>query len=48
MRNRTTLFLDNEGNMLSDKPEGYNSDINAYKGWLREGIDRFKKRNNLQ
>ena len=37
------IILDNEGNMLSDKPEGYNSDINAYKGWLREGIDRFKK-----
>ena len=37
------IILDVEGNMLSDKPESYNSDINAYKGWLREGIDRFKK-----
>lgn len=37
------IILDNEGIMLSDKPESYNSDINAYKGWLREGIDRFKK-----
>nr|WP_315212149.1 cytochrome c biogenesis protein CcdA [uncultured Flavobacterium sp.] len=37
------IILDMEGNMLSDKPESYNSDINAYKGWLREGIDRFKK-----
>ncbi|WP_188051586.1 protein-disulfide reductase DsbD [Flavobacterium sp. GP15] len=37
------IILDNDGNMLSDKPESYNSDINAYKGWLREGIDRYKK-----
>ena len=37
------IVLDVEENMLSDKPESYNSDINAYKGWLREGIDRFKK-----
>ena len=37
------IILDEEGVMLSDKPESYNSDINAYKGWLREGIDKFKK-----
>ncbi|MDI5951303.1 protein-disulfide reductase DsbD family protein [Flavobacterium yafengii] len=37
------IVLDVEENMLSDKPESYNSNINAYKGWLREGIDRFKK-----
>jgi thiol:disulfide interchange protein DsbD len=37
------IILDTEGIMLSDKPESYNSDINAYKGWLREGIDRFEK-----
>ena len=37
------IVIDVEENMLSDKPESYNSDINAYKGWLREGIDRFKK-----
>ena len=37
------IILDAEGTMLSDKPESYNSDINAYKGWLREGIDRFVK-----
>lgn len=37
------IVLDTEENMLSDKPESYNSDINAYKGWLREGIDSFKK-----
>ncbi|MGO4904313.1 cytochrome c biogenesis protein CcdA [Flavobacterium sp. W20_MBD1_R3] len=37
------IVLDVEENMLSDKPESYNSDINAYKGWLRAGIDRFKK-----
>ncbi|TDD74727.1 protein-disulfide reductase DsbD family protein [Flavobacterium caseinilyticum] len=37
------IVLDTEENMLSDKPESYNSDINAYKGWLREGIDRFEK-----
>ncbi|CAM4128978.1 thioredoxin family protein [Flavobacterium sinopsychrotolerans] len=37
------IILDTEGTMLSDKPESYNSDINAYKGWLGEGIDRFKK-----
>lgn len=37
------IILDNDGNMLSDKPESYNSDINSYKGWLREGIDRYKK-----
>ncbi|WP_338648199.1 cytochrome c biogenesis protein CcdA [Flavobacterium sp. KS-LB2] len=37
------IILDTEGTMLSDKPESYNSDINAYKGWLREGIDRFVK-----
>jgi thiol:disulfide interchange protein DsbD len=36
------IILDN-GMMLSDKPESYNSDINAYKAWLRSGIDRFKK-----
>ena len=37
------IILDTEGNMLSDKPESYNSNIESYKGWLREGIDRFKK-----
>jgi thiol:disulfide interchange protein DsbD len=37
------IILDNDGMMLSDKPESYNSDINAYKAWLRSGIDRFKK-----
>ena len=37
------IVLDTEENMLSDKPESYNSDINEYKAWLREGIDRFKK-----
>ncbi|TDE26928.1 thioredoxin family protein [Flavobacterium ranwuense] len=37
------IVLDVEEKMLSDKPESYNSDINAYKGWLRAGIDRFKK-----
>ena len=37
------IILDNDGLMLSDKPESYNSDINAYKEWLRSGIDRFKK-----
>jgi thiol:disulfide interchange protein DsbD len=37
------IVLDVEENMLSDKPESYNSDINAYKSWLREGIDKFKK-----
>jgi thiol:disulfide interchange protein DsbD len=36
------IILDNDGMMLSDKPESYNSDINAYKAWLRSGID-FKK-----
>ncbi|MFV8373205.1 cytochrome c biogenesis protein CcdA [Flavobacterium sp. LB2P74] len=37
------IVLDTEENMLSDKPESYNSDINAYKGWLKAGIDQFKK-----
>ena len=37
------IILDTDGNMLSDKPESYNSNIESYKGWLREGIDRFKK-----
>ncbi|MFV8324253.1 protein-disulfide reductase DsbD family protein [Flavobacterium sp. LS2R12] len=37
------IVIDVEENMLSVKPESYNSDINAYKGWLREGITRFKK-----
>ena len=37
------IVLDTEENMLSDKPESYNSDINAYKGWLRAGVDQFKK-----
>ena len=37
------IILNTEGTMLSDKPESYNSDINAYKAWLRSGIDRFKK-----
>ena len=37
------IILDTDGTMLSDKPESYNSDINAYKAWLRAGIDRFKK-----
>lgn len=37
------IVLDTEENMLSDKPESYNSDINAYKDWLRAGIDKFKK-----
>lgn len=37
------IVLDTEENMLSDKPESYNSDINAYRGWLRAGIDQFKK-----
>jgi thiol:disulfide interchange protein DsbD len=33
------IILDNDGMMLSDKPESYNSDINAYKAWLRSGIE---------
>jgi thiol:disulfide interchange protein DsbD len=37
------IVLNTEGVMLSNKPESYNSDIDAYKAWLREGIDRFKK-----
>ena len=37
------IILDNDGMMLSDKPESYNSDINAYKAWLKSGIDRFQK-----
>ena len=37
------IILDNDGMMLSDKPESYNSDINAYKAWLRSGINRFEK-----
>ncbi|MFV8357113.1 protein-disulfide reductase DsbD family protein [Flavobacterium sp. XS1P32] len=37
------IILDNDGMMLSDKPESYNSDINAYREWLRSGIDRFQK-----
>jgi len=37
------IILDTEGTMLSNKPESYNSDIDQYKAWLREGIDRFKK-----
>ncbi|OUD35480.1 protein-disulfide reductase DsbD [Flavobacterium sp. FPG59] len=37
------IVMDTDGNMLSDKPESYNSDINAYKDWLRDGIDSFKK-----
>ncbi len=37
------IIMDTDGNMLSDKPESYNSDINAYKDWLRDGIDSFKK-----
>ena len=37
------IVLDTEENMLSDKPESYNSNIDEYKSWLREGIDRFKK-----
>ncbi|MCL6462703.1 MAG: thioredoxin family protein [Flavobacterium micromati] len=37
------IVLNTEGTMLSNKPESYNSNINEYKAWLREGIDRFKK-----
>ena len=37
------IILDTDGTMLSDKPESYNSNIESYKGWLREGIDRYKK-----
>ena len=37
------IVLDTEENMLSDKPESYNSNIDEYKSWLREGIDRFNK-----
>ncbi|SHG17045.1 Thiol:disulfide interchange protein DsbD [Flavobacterium micromati] len=37
------IVLDTDGTMLSNKPESYNSNINEYKAWLREGIDRFKK-----
>ena len=37
------IVLDTEENMLSDKPESYNSNIIEYKGWLRAGIDQFKK-----
>ena len=39
------IVLDTEGTMLSNKPESYNSNIDEYKAWLREGIDRFKKEN---
>jgi thiol:disulfide interchange protein DsbD len=37
------IVLNTEGTMLSNKPESYNSNIDEYKAWLREGIDRFKK-----
>lgn len=37
------IVMDTDGNMLSDKPESYNSNINAYKDWLKDGIDSFKK-----
>ena len=37
------IILDNSGNMLSNKPESYNSDIDSYKAWLRSGIDLFTK-----
>ncbi len=37
------IILDTDGMMLSDKPESYNSDINAYKEWLKAGIDSFQK-----
>lgn len=37
------IILDNSGNMLSNKPESYNSDIDLYKAWLRSGIDLFTK-----
>ncbi|WP_144893605.1 protein-disulfide reductase DsbD family protein [Flavobacterium tiangeerense] len=37
------IVIDTDGNMLSDKPESYNSNINAYKDWLKDGIDSFKK-----
>jgi thiol:disulfide interchange protein DsbD len=35
------IILDNDGMMLTN--QSYNSDINAYKAWLRSGIDRLKK-----
>ena len=37
------IVMDTDGTMLSDRPESYNADINAYKDWLRDGIDSFKK-----
>ena len=37
------IVLDNSGNMLSEKPESYNPNIDSYRAWLRSGIDLFTK-----
>lgn len=38
------VLLDNKGRLLQ-KPRAYNEDIEAYKKWLRDGLDEYQKRN---
>lgn len=38
------VLLNHDGTIIN-QIRGYNKDVNAYKKWLKDGIDKFKKKN---